>query len=992
MMPSYHSGIDENEDFLSFATLPLPEAAVVIDVRQRTSYDVPLLDYLAIEVEDLTQDMRLHQVPRWRHLAECIHFLQLDVRSLFAGLFENSDFSLTTHTGKQTLIQTREELMTVLGHEHLDQVRNHHIHAIKDSAADLDALDVSGIDPEQPTVRVFFLADMEQPESVNRAGVYARWLKAWIEEQHGPQRFTRDLRMHTVLVCLNVGATFPHDLLASAVTQEGKQGLDTVILLQKYRDDAAYVGGDGQLYYAELVLYTLLLHWPSLFKGIIDDPHEARFTQSSKEEDHHTLPCPTYTIGISALEASTRWAVRWIDYGVTARLLATLSDPHSIDANESQQITMNIHKWMQNWWQELQASVPQDMLTAVDELQVESTLQRACTGRSFVQSTPKDSEEALLAWANSLAAHYSGTGTGTLEHAMNHSAASIVQQLRWENAQLAQYKDGQEQPDETYSRLLRLYGRIKQLLLLHFQDAQAKAALPRALQQLATVVKEAQALKAIERNAPNLGKLRQDFLAQVESKRASLQEQTRTWPLPLIGHILRSTVLSCMFVLLLGMVILLAINWQSVVTQITAPGAALHAFAQQPFFVLIGMYVLVIALLGCGEAIYLSWRNQRLATMRASIRDQLAQFVRSQLDQVNQVIAARVALTLLEWADLATTYDESSPYRQRLTQINGQLLKAQQKAAEQQNTVHKRIKQFSGKQVAGISEENDWPDLNSRTELLNWDNVEDAFLQTCEELTTHPVALNMLAEMLLRRLGTEKPSDILQDIVHKQLQALQAAHPEQTQLSVEEQFRITYLMVVTMLLSFDVTQHTVSDVLPVLQQYSTLKERVLLPTTTTGVDVTKIQRTLKEATLAGIMQQSGNVAVVLKQKAAPEEVLVSWVGSQHETNAFLTRTLAASNVLACLEERMKTIPQALLALQKQSVLLGYPDELDGEDYVYFLLGPGEGSDMFLKSYDPKIVASVRPMLFPDREKLVYLHIHRIRQLSTGLALKTKHAS
>ena len=78
-----------------------------------------------------------------------------------------------------------------------------------------------------------------------------------------------------------------------------------------------------------------------------------------------------------------------------------------------------------------------------------------------------------------------------------------------------------------------------------------------------------------------------------------------------------------------------------------------------------------------------------------------------------------------------------------------------------------------------------------------------------------------------------------------------------------------------------------------------------------------------------------------------------------------------------------TPAQALDDLRERNRLLGYRDEMAGDDRFYLLLAPGEASNDFLKELDLLYSAQIRPVRFPDTEKLIYLHIHRIRQIMPG---------
>src|SRR5579883_739442 len=66
-----YSHFPAEEGYQAVAQMPLPEAAVVIDVRQLhlDEGDV-LLAHLQTELADLTAEMQAAQVPAWSHLLE----------------------------------------------------------------------------------------------------------------------------------------------------------------------------------------------------------------------------------------------------------------------------------------------------------------------------------------------------------------------------------------------------------------------------------------------------------------------------------------------------------------------------------------------------------------------------------------------------------------------------------------------------------------------------------------------------------------------------------------------------------------------------------------------------------------------------------------------------------------------------------------------------------------------------------------------------------
>ena len=137
------------------ASQPLPGPAVVIDVRHTKSYDPPLVQYLMTEVEDLTTQMRLHQVPRWRFLSKCIEFITLDIPP--DKTVDNApQFTLTRGSEEKTFL-TRDALINHLHREYVDLVRTNRISAAIDTNHSMKRLSTTEVELEQSTVRVFFL-------------------------------------------------------------------------------------------------------------------------------------------------------------------------------------------------------------------------------------------------------------------------------------------------------------------------------------------------------------------------------------------------------------------------------------------------------------------------------------------------------------------------------------------------------------------------------------------------------------------------------------------------------------------------------------------------------------------------------------------------------------------------------------------------------------------------------------------------------------------
>ncbi|MGI9060771.1 MAG: hypothetical protein ACR2H5_19585 [Ktedonobacteraceae bacterium] len=988
-MHFYQSDSGQEEAYHQFAAVPLPGAAVVIDVRETSEYDFHLLDYLAIEVEDLAREMRLNQVPRWRHLAGCIDFLHLKVQAPHASLHEGSDFVLTTRHEQQIPVHSLNDLASFVGRDYLDCVRNHRIRAIQDTNDERDDNEAVYIDPEQPTVRVFFLADMEQKDSIQRAMSYAQCFKQWMEEQHGPKRFNQDDCIQVILLCLNADVTLKPDILfptSKKDTTRQDMAIDLCLLLQKYRDDAAYIGGEEQVLHVELLLYTLLLYWPQVFEHTIDDVQELEAVALINKG--YELPCPVYTLGIAAREYSARWAVHWLDYGVTAKLLQVLGDNKVMEPEDVRDISENIKKWLRTWQKELKDILAAEAVVEIDDLQVYGTLQQRLRDTTFQRSTPTNSLEALSTFYQGLSELYVGPGDNTLQHAMAKAGASITSQFKWVSTQHAQSDQDrahdESQASEFYEKLTGSYSKIRQFLSLHFQGA--SGALPRAVCQLSALTKEAERLRAIEQNPPNIEQCQKKLIAEGEEAYKKLQKHLQLWQIPVLGDVLRSTIASVVVMVVVGVGLIAGVNW-GIGQAHLFPNSSfdiLHAFDSASNMLLLAINAVLVVLVVFCEFLYLAARNRALRKERDTIHRQLRNTVQGHFAMVQDVIAARVALKFLQWSDLYVPGESMSPYEQRLKKLLAQVQRTQEQATQHQSMVDERIKPLLKWQYPGTEEASRWPDLTNRTDLLPWEQLEDAFLRSCQEVTAGSLPLNLLSEMLLRRLGKEKPTNILQDIMHRRLAGARK--------DSEEQFQALTVMLVTVVLALDIVQPDVSEIVPLLQQYVTLQERHPADTAVMGMELSGVQRALKEAVLAQALPGRTNLPSPLQRTMATmdvEEVLATWVGFQHKSDPTLEHILTANDVVYNLVERQETFAQVLDSLRLQSTLLGYRDDMTSEDYTYLLLAPGEASEEFLRANDGKNALLIRPVMFPDKEKLVYMHIHRIRQLSTDVLLATK---
>jgi len=1004
-MPLKNGGLWEERFFRELLTLPLPGAAVVIDVRDERycdDHDTPLIEYLAIELEDLAAEMKLNQVSRWRHLADCIEFLRIEETPHTTEKFEflpsedtqmetarddRIDFKLTTRAGKQIPIQGREDLAKTVGRDYIDRVRNQHINAIKDTGPDEQQLNMPHVDPEQPTVRVFFLTDMEDKESLVRASEYARWLKAWMDQQHGIRSFSRAHRISTVAICMNAPANGQEELLQelggplwSAWPRSALMpytALDMVILIQTYRDDGAYIGGETQIYQVELILYTLILHWPELFTKT---DWETRDDPDGKQ----LLPWPTYTIGISALEYSSRWVARWLDYGLTHKALELMRDGRKVD-QETLFLRSSVSQWMDGWWQAVQATVPNVLYSVVPGIDGLGRLQFLAASSPFHSGSLRRAKGELQHFSDEVLQLYASSGSVTLQRTLD-DAPFMLDYVK-QGAGNPDYRSVEMQ--QTRAQLTELDTRAQRFVDDCFQGAWG--AIPRTRNQIAALRDSTGEMRRLQQNPPNVETMRKQIEFEITDADKHLGSKMRIWKVPFVGEVLQSTLISLLVVFILAIVL-----WFVLVNASFVP-----VILKQPLFLGLNRLHLICLLFAVAvETVYLLLRNRSLRLGQQAVYQKLRVTLSNHADAVSAVVAANAALSLLESADLYTPGEETSPYEERLKQLDKVLENAQRAARHQQMSAQRRLRLNLNQKPLKHALMPTWPNLNNRKDLLTWQPIEDAYLAACKKLETSFPPLNTLSEMLVRRLGAEKTEAIVESLLPEV--AMQHRLTDKTVQSVLEKQRSGTLssqddeapfltlstMLVSVLLSSDIVQPAIQDVQPLINRYTQQQSLLLPEPSLLGSEVLDLDDVVREAMVFQELNgQQSLTGLTWKRDVPAEFALTAWIKQQSLFDLAFAESLEENDIIAQLTRNETTIADALDHLRDTARLAGYRDLATGDDHFYLLLAPGAISSAYVtaRERDRKIA----PILFPDAEKIVYLHVHRIRQLLPGPSLIMK---
>lgn len=943
-----------DDGYHALAALPLPEAAVVLDTRQSADDAIPLLAHLNTELDDLATEMGLHNVEHWAYLRNCFALLRLDAIPDDLPPQQETDFVIASPDGQEQAIPGAVLLVRVLGSEYIDYVRSARLKA-PDSTE--PTLGVGGV--KQSTVRVFILADMREELSLSRAAIYAHWLKVWSEREHGPSRHHRDERIHTVILCLNACASY-QDVLLQTLGQVPDSAVDTIVLLQKFTDDDAVVSQTAQLIKAELLLYTLILRWPDvLWKGI-DDPIERHplFIETA-----NTLPWPTYLVGLAAFEYSARWSARWLDYSFTSNMLRMLNDSASIEQDRTL-IASNIRKWLDNWQRDLQAIVPTMLTAGIDELQGLDALQSYTRSARLSGGKLLDAPSKLDMLRSNAGAHYTGTQGAALQLAIENGSPAIIDQLRSyaERAEMG-HNDDQGTADEPYRSLLALEQRLQRFLGLHFKGVEG--AVPRSIIQLAAFREQVQkTIYVAAQRQLKLHDYQQQFEQEAQKASDEINAHFKIWNLPIVGRVFRSTPISWLVALAISVFLLSVISWQTVL------GWLPFAFLSSPLLPAIVWLArgIIILLVLASVWLYLSGRNRSMRRHFSDVEKRLDEITEQQLAEVREVIAARVGLALFLQADLFAPGKSSSPYEERLQAFIQASRRTEARAQHQLVLAETRLGIDISRNTPQTARE---APTDGHMDLIDWPRLEEFFLESNRALPSNPT-VNMLVEMLLRQLGSERPQWILDDIwrQHRWIEGKDKA----------ARFQTIGALLVALLLAAPVAQPRLDDVLLALQEYTGLKRLYIEERSMPVGEAIELQTVVKGVMLSQV--RNGQRVSATKYSEQPGmNALISWVNAQHEEIPQLKEIFAVRSPLEQLMLSQMQPSLVIEALYDKAPLLGYPDEISGEDFYYLFVAQGRKAahTAFMEALGKIDHQRLQVVAFPDREKLIYLRLHRVRQ-------------
>ena len=437
--------------------LPLPSAALVIDIRGVNDDNVK--EWLTIEIADLASEMKTYNVHHWRLLTDFISFMREPPIKEDSGLIvedEDEDEVLVGPMGRVYPIKTQSSLLqmesqnTLPGNnntpfdfleqkideliQEINRVRNNRIAAVNDS----NHTGIPGQSVQDATVRVIFLADAKRSDTLTSAALYADALKDHYRKlnRQGYQEF-----INTTILCLgNDGYSGPPTRLINGLMRNNGWGhLDSLILSEDYRDDAALIAGTVQAYLAELLLYVLLIIPP--FNVATPETADSMAVQKNGNGNgtkELRLPFHTYVVGLAALEYSARWGRRWLNFGLAKEVINILRQKPTDNNKERVRIAAVAEAWFKDWRERVQRTIPDKIPGEVPALdgvrdanKVAESSEAIFTDSNFNLNIRQNTISDLKAYQTKLVNTYSTSASEpTMQDSVLQSTLQVMHVLR----------------------------------------------------------------------------------------------------------------------------------------------------------------------------------------------------------------------------------------------------------------------------------------------------------------------------------------------------------------------------------------------------------------------------------------------------------------------------------------------------------------------------------------------------------------------------------
>ncbi len=364
------------------------------------------------------------------------------------------------------------------------------------------------------------------------------------------------------------------------------------------------------------------------------------------------------------------------------------------------------------------------------------------------------------------------------------------------------------------------------------------------------------------------------------------------------------------------------------------------------------------------------WRRKMLQREVEKLYGSLCTCVRRHLSKVSEAIATQVTLTLLEQAGLYESSGQASPYQRQVERLGKGLNLAREQAMHQSTLAEERLHFGLIESMSAFSRPQQAFHLTCRKDILELRSIQDQFLRFYEELPKSQ-RFNDLARMLIRFSASETALLAGKVLQSRKMPAM---------IDDQEHFQLLQTELVASLLLANTGDVDLARIRQLLTEYAQAKRHVHMEPSLLDGDVLNIEDAMRETMLAQALSSNKSIGPAEKHVPTSEVVLAAWIGNERMRVPALSRIFDDRSVLARIEERKNTLAEVLEELFQQNKLVGYRDERTGEDYFYLFYPQGETRETLQQVLAFTHHEPLHYIPFPDTEKLIYLHIHRIRQV------------
>lgn len=1064
---------------------PLPPATMVIDMRGEGEDVISMLE---VEIKNLTEEMKQHDIRMWSSLADFIAFKALepigddDITLLTLPDTQEDEQNVAVPQSNGHSTNSKSHMISLTGSadqmdqtssfppqyqaanqdqsekdpdelipphpsfaglpEKIDRLRNLRHNAVSNLGRDGNV----GRNVKEPGVRVIFLADAQQSNSLFTTAACAEYLKLYYRKlERNSEHAGQQIPINISVLCmnhLNTGQhTAPRRLIEGLRWRGRWDHLDALILSERYRQDIGRVDPETQNLLAELLLYILLIVSPTLARIRPDAPGAFDNDQDNPDEQKISLPPNTFLVGLSSIENSTRWGYRLLNSGLAEQALQILLDNNPDD--ELLTVT-SAQNWLKEIREQIRVAIPDQLPGTIPAIQGLSTAEKAT---SPAQGVFSNSQLSLSLGARRVREleHYLDTTTATYRGGNGATNKSSQQTLatrastpgsytlqdavqcipQIENALDQRNSNGTETP--LVQAQLNAY-RVLSHPQHFFQGPQG--AIPRAKLQLRELASAISSFQGHRLNNPIDIEAKQKQLRETgQSRIAELNEHIEKWPffggflrlkipmawaatiftcflcfilvilgfalidqfftsvLPTVGTFLSQPLLASVPVfttlyillaltfialiavsifvfgrsllrrpplsveiififVLLAIAVLSIVAWWSrgfLTSSVDQELLSLYSPFWRVWVSSIALFIAIVIVIV--EVFYYSWWRRELDQECDKIVEAIRTEHQNNIEEVIAYMVDMLALHLFDRAGLSEERTRSSVYFRRVDDLSRLLANTLNYVKEERRLAESRL----GSNLDASS-------LHIREELIDVTALKRGYKRLGAAMMYKRNELKELAEILLRAMGEETPTDIEQQF------------REKAPVTNRETYYVQILLeTLTAIALRFATAIPASDMLTVLErrdtqtisQHSTLQSLIKL--LNSKMENSDLDEDASSFGMAGVKDD-----VPLASRALMTWGQMLWENKDQELDV----VLAPGGVIAKLlrsRYNPQTIKETLgirTSPSGRSLITGQHDEL------YLFVSPSPESRKFLRDFLPeRYVAD-----FPDSERLLLLHI------------------